>query len=461
MSTQPILSNGICGVTGRSHPPWSSLAELASVARQSLPAMVPKTARAVTAGVDPCDLASAGWGVLLDESVPSEVLAALRPLLGLRQEQAGDRFRVLNLRKGESRRRFLTRHGVGPGPVNPDRIPYYLMVVGDPEAIPYGLQFDLGVQYAVGRIAFDSTEEYARYAESVVAHETRPPRSDAPRAVLFGVENADDHASRQAVRHLVEPLAVRLRETLPEASIATVLREAARKSRLLELLEGTARPDLLFTAGHALLFPSGHERQVGEQGALLCADWPGPKRWRGEIPQEHRLCANDVPPSACLQGLITFLFACYSVGTPALDRFVPPSDERRALAPSPFLARLPQRLLGHPEGGALAVIGHVDRAWLTSFLWDDTIAQITVFETALQRLLRGQPVGHSMECFGQRYAEISTWLHDLAFEEGRLGRGDPSRSKHFATLWAAYHDARNYMIFGDPAVRFAFAQSPS
>ena len=78
----------------------------------------------------------------------------------------------------------------------------------------------------------------------------------------------------------------------------------------------------------------------------------------------HYLTAADLDDDARVHGLIAFLFACYGAGTPAADHFL--ADRSKAPVPialAPFVAALPQRLLSHPGGGALAVIGHVERAW--------------------------------------------------------------------------------------------------
>ena len=187
------------------------------------------------------------------------------------------------------------------------------------------------------------------------------------------------------------------------------------------------------------------------QGALVCQDWPGPGS--GGIDREHYFAAEDVGAQAHVHGLIAFCFACFGAGTPRWDDFTRAGQgERRALSSGAFLGRLPQRLLGHPRGGALAVVGHVDRAWGFSLVWPGAGPQISAFESALRRLLDGQPVGWAMEFFNQRYAELAS---DLAAEVEALGFGKQLDETLLADLWTASHDARNYTIVGDPAVRVA------
>src|SRR6185295_7755727 len=331
-----------------------------------------------------------------------------------------------------------------------------LLLVGGPERIPFHFQHQLDIQYAVGRVAFDTAEEYARYARSVVEAETSGSGRGRRIITLFGVRNPDDVVTALSTDHLIRPLAKRLEKPAewqqsPAWQVNSVVAEAATKDRLGRLLGGEETPALLFTASHGMGFFPGDPLQRDHQGALLCQDWPGPERWKQSVPSEHYFSGDDVSSSARLDGLVAFHFGCHGVGTPATDEFAmrggQPPD---ALAPAPFVARLPQRLLAHPGGGALAVIGHIERAWAYSFLGKQSLGQTEAFESTLRVLMDGYPVGYAMEWFNQRYGELAA---DLTLALQRRGYGGAVREEEIAGLWVANNDARNYAVLGDPAVR--------
>ena len=278
--TTKLIFNGINGATGSYLLPEMSAEEISVIAQgeefdkdhlnelkhryrsAGMVSLGPKE------GVDPKDLGQSGWGVIFAHDDSEQIDAwkqALKPLLDLRKEQAGDLYKEYigqdAYRPGESKNRFLSRHGMGPGPADPEKIPYYLLIVASPESIPYRFQYQIDVQYAVGRIYFDTLEEYANYAQSVVRAEQGEFNRSA-KASFFGVRNPGDMATKLSATELVEPLGKWMAQDQPNWSIQTLLKEDATKANLSKLLHDKDGPALLFTASHGMGFPKDDPRQL-------------------------------------------------------------------------------------------------------------------------------------------------------------------------------------------------------
>lgn len=410
-------------------------------------------------GLDPKNLAETGWGVIFSHDADPAIKEALQPLLTHRKNQATRKstryYKEYVAQNGcgkeESKQQFLARHGAGgAGPADPEKIPYYLLIVGDPESISFRFQYQLDVAYAVGRINFQTLEEYARYAQSVVDAESGP-RTISKTASFFAPRNPGDEATHLSAANLVKPLSQSIEQSLAGWKVDTFVGKQATKAQLEALLGGAQTPSFLFTASHGVGFPNGDPRQLPHQGSLVCQDWPGPLLHRGPMPEEFYFSAGDLPMDARIHGMISFHFACYGAGTPRLDDFAHHTfSQPKAIAPHAFVARLPHQLLAHPKGGSLAVIGHVERAWGCSFVWPGSGKQLTVFEDVIKRLLSGHPVGSATEPLNNRYAELSSDLN-MELEDIKFGKNFDEYS--LAGMWLANNDARSYAIIGDPAVR--------
>ena len=367
--------------------------------------------------------------------------------------------------EGDDANRWLARHDVSSGGVVPTKVPYYLLLVGSPAAIPFLFGQNLDVEYAVGRLHFDRVEDYQRYVQNVIDYETGSAVATAKEAVFWGTRHEFDRATQLSADWLVKPLA----EGLPAANgqppmpgvgdkwgyrTRQLWGPAATKAGLQGVLapgDDAAPPAFLFTASHGMGWPQPNPQQPDVQGALVCQDWPG----FGSIDSSHYYAASDLLQSeAHVPGLIAFFFACYGAGTPLHDRFLHKTGQAPpVIVQEPFIAALPKALLTH--GGALACIGHVERDWGYS-IQPPTLEspQLLPFQNAIGRILIGQPVGHALKDFNERYASLSSRLADRL---ERISFGQTIDDVTLAAEWIERNDAQGYAVIGDPAVRLRVA----
>jgi hypothetical protein len=497
MSEDLVYFNGINGATGRYLVPPVPVATVAGMARQE-PARGPDEANlvkrvsdrirrpylALPFDIDPAKLAEAGWAVVFAKDTPADVRAALQPLIDHRHGPIPpDRRKVLEYRTGESMRDWLQRHGASPGTVNPARVPYYVLLVGGPDAIPFDFQYLLDIEYAVGRLAFDTPAEYGQYARSVIDYEKAEAPPNAREVAYWATRHNDRDATQMSADWLATPLCQGVPaagDQPAERAVTDVLAYGAHlfkgkdatKANLAEVLRGrgpAGRPALLFTASHGLGWPRTEAAQKLAQGALLCQGYPVGDPLAGTPQADDYLSAADVADDTRVHGLVAFFFACFGAGTPEFNDFLYEGDQNfnflfdssrrpERLADRPFVAPLPQRLLAHPQGGALAVIGHIERAWGYSIRPLDPQfqpvtnvgPQLAPYRNCLGRILKGEPVGHATKDISEKYAILAA---DLLT---RLDKGSTQPLPADAALawtWVERNDARNYILLGDPAAR--------
>jgi hypothetical protein len=200
---------GVIADTGQTHDPWDpgdgaglKKPPLIEQARAKKPD--DEKFLAVHADVtDPQDLKQTGWGVLFASDVDPQIKAALQPLIDLRRSQVNNDalFKVFEGPEGVKPRQSVGSWAMSRGvaldaPVDPSSgVPFYLMIVGSLERIPYEFQAQLDLQWAVGRLHFDNVADYASYAQKVCEYETGKAPAQTKRAALWMPRNPLDLAT--------------------------------------------------------------------------------------------------------------------------------------------------------------------------------------------------------------------------------------------------------------------------
>jgi hypothetical protein len=303
---------------------------------------------------DPNDLRQTGWGLIFAKSTDSAIRDALKSLLNHREGQVADSelFKVFEgaegYKNGDTARSWLDDRGGSFGPVEPYKgVPYYLLIVGSPQEIPFEFQYTLDIYYAVGRLHFDTPDEYRRYAGAVVHYERSHSRVHHTRqTVIFAPEHSFEISTPQDPEAGAPSLFVKfLADALSNAQsrrgvvgrnqnfkLQTFIGEAATKETLRNILCGKiadGAPAVVLSGSHGVESEQNDRWERDEQGAIVCKDW------KGGLPfgKGDYFGANDVPKDATVDGLIYFLFACYGGGYSRLDSFCP--SESRIIASQP------------------------------------------------------------------------------------------------------------------------------
>lgn len=332
------------------------------------------------------------------------------------------------------------------------QVPLYVLFIGGPRHLPFGLQAMLDSIAHVGRLDFETLDELKSYVDKVIRLE-RCPVPLNPEILFFGTDHGPEDPTHYSAKWMVKPLATHVVDR--HGWTATELTAGnATKHRLKSALE-KSRPAILYTASHGLGMEGGPAIDRQRLNGAICCDVDGP------LTRDELFAADDVPSTPFLEGGVFFQFACFGYGTPATSDYNHWFSPVAASNPvDPFVAALPKRLLAHPHG-PVAFIGHVDTAFLHAF--DNSAEQdegvrwgtrMSPFVHAIDQLIGAQPSSLAMQQMNDRYNIANGYLTRVYETQQKDKTGSlPELGQRLTDNWIFRSDAQNYMVLGDPAAR--------
>lgn len=432
-------------------------------------------------GIDIRDPKSAGWTFLINGNDPqkTEIIERIRPLAEHRHMENPDSPLIYNGEENPYWFKWINENYYFPA-ISENKSPaYYVLMVGNPELIPFHFQSFLDSSACVGRLDYSSLSDISSYVDKIIRLENSEPIVER-KALVFGTDHGIitdpdtgqtyKDATMLSRRYMAEPIADFISNKIG-VDVERLIGDDATKDNFVKSTYNK-KPALVYTASHGLSAmtdeygnPLPLSTQKSYNGSIVCADTDNdgrPKYFAGiDVPAFDDFC----------EGSIFFQFACLGYGTPEISDFAYwslaeegeegeplPEDLNKT---TPFIADLPMRMLAHSKG-PVAYIGHVDNAWLHGFddpdnpeiekQWHPRIAP---FVNAVRMLLDGQTVGFSMADMNSRYNFLSGMLSNYmdGIKTGMIDPEDKTIVHQIAETFMTRNDAQNFLIYGDPAAR--------
>jgi hypothetical protein len=407
-----------------------------------------------------------GWGLILpysdslsksDAAAAADAPEAIRYLRACRGDAPVFRY------KGDSPLRFshlysptqdkwLHMSASAPG-LGPDCLPWYLLIYGSPEEIPWELQYHLNAARAVGRLDLEggALENYV----GALLDGWRNARARPDRAVIWAAYQGRGDVTQVMRNAIAYPIFDALSKD-PDVGVAFL--DGAQRDSSSQSPAGLTELGAALTGHSPGLIVTTSHGQTGPRNDLAAM------RTTLGLPVDSDFQVLD--PDVLLakwepDGAIWYAHACCSAGTGSTHDFrslvQPDSVADQVLAAvgqlGSLTAPLPKALLGSPKP-LRAFVGHVRPTFDWTLRHPATGQHLTasIRNALYEHLYRWEPIGQAFREYHATIGPLSIAHHQAlnAFNQGSAP-DDLTRYDAIACK-LSWLDVQSLVILGDPTV---------
>lgn len=324
-----------------------------------------------------------------------------------------------------------------------DAVPVFLMILAQPDEIPWEFQFDLNLdpRTFAGRVPLNG-EPLANYITALLdGWNDDPAAPSTGRALVWSTEHDETDITRLMRLILGDPV----RSLYEDDADVTVRGLAGTTATVAGLTEALAadRPGVVVTTSHGFTGPEGAP-DVTRLGVPVATDH--------ELVDVAALCEQWAPA-----GAVWYAHACCGAGCDAPSSFDGLFERNGELdtmmlelaGVGPVVAPLPLALLGAKQP-ARAFVGHVEPTFDWTLQDEDTNRSVVedLVDGLYSGLLLGRSVGRAMAPFQIGAGPLAAALVNTSRPgvlNGSIGADVALRQR------IRYLDRRSLVVLGDPA----------